>query len=185
LPSTYLTDSGFIMTLTTPAARSAFCLMVAAINLPHILMDKDNGIETEPFEKLLTKQSAWLRGELKSQANLERFYEAFEEWRQARSEEDTLAWRISGLCCAALYSSIESLLDPECDDIKLICNYVDDLYDEMASLGADVDDLRQYWQEIQSEFNTEFSRTQHLPLSKRYFQWLGEMDTSLFGVSND
>lgn len=173
------------MNLTTPVARSAFCLAIARVNLPHILMDKADGQDTEAFEKLLTKQTAFLRGELKSRDNLARFYEAFEAWRDARPEDDSLAWRISELSCAALYSSIESLFDEECDDIALISNTISDLYDEMDALGADTEGLRAYWADICAEFAAEFGEARQLPLAKRYFQWLTEMDVSIFGVSND
>lgn len=173
------------MNLTTAVARSAFCLAVARINLPHIQMEKADGLDTEAFEKLLSKQTAFLRGELKSRDNLARFYEAFEVWRDARPEDDSLAWRISELSCAALYASIESLFDEECDDTALILNNIGDLYDEMDALGADTSGLRGYWADICQEFEAEFAEVRQLPLAKRYFQWLSEMDVSLFGVSND
>lgn len=171
------------MKTNSPVARSLFATLVARINLPHLLMEKDAGNDIQPFEKLLTKQLAFLRGELKSQANLIRFHDDFDLWRQQRDSDDSLAARITELCCAALHSAVETLLDPECDDTALLIGNIGDLHDEMDALGANTEGLRQYWQDIQNEFNAEFANLKQLPVNKGYFQWLIEMDVSLFGVS--
>lgn len=169
----------------TPIQRSALCTAIAAINLPHIeFWAEHTQAETVPYNKLLTKVLSYLRGELKSQANLLRFHDNFYAWREQQTEEDSLAYRILELCNSAIYSSVESLFDPECNDIELVEGTLNNCWDEMAELGAEVSDLRNYWSEIRAEILSLVTESRQLPLPKEFFTMLKEANVSLFGMGN-
>src|SRR5690606_3240140 len=102
-----------ILPTVTQFQRIAFCTSLAVINAPHVsFWCETQHNSAEPYQKLQTKLLAWLRGELKSEANLLRFHEAFCDWRDAQPEDDSLAWRLLQFCCAALHSACETLFDP-------------------------------------------------------------------------
>ncbi|MCD8524170.1 MAG: hypothetical protein LRY72_18205 [Saccharospirillaceae bacterium] len=169
---------------TTPIQRASLCAAVASINLPHIsFWCEQQGCDPEPYRKLLSKVLSFLRGELKSEANLLRFHESFSEWRLAQDEEDSLSYRILEASCAALYSATETLFDAECDDIDLLCQSLAAIYDEMDELGAETADLREYWQSLQSEWRDMITESSRIPLPKAFFMWLKEADVSLFGLA--
>ncbi|MDP2546737.1 hypothetical protein [Oceanobacter sp. 4_MG-2023] len=166
------------------AGRSAYCLMLARINLPHLQMwQDDQQLNITPFTKLLSKQTAFLKGELTSRANLERFFAQFSEWRSGLTESDTLGWQIVDLCNAALYASSECVFDDACDDTILLNQYVADIYQQMTELGAETSELKHYFASIQQEFQSQFNEVKHIPLPKDFFVWLSDMDVSLFGVA--
>lgn len=172
------------MTPEHAASRSAYCLLLARINLPHIHMwQDDQQLDVSPYTKLLNKQTAFLKGELTSRANLERFFAQFSEWRSELTESDTLGWQIADLCNAALYASTECIFDDACDDIELLNQYVTDIYAQMTELGAETAELKHYFASIQTEFQSQFSSLRHIPVSKDFFVWMAEMDVSLFGVA--
>lgn len=163
--------------------RSALSAALASINQAHLQFWQDSqAVDCAPYFKLLTKVLSFLRGELKSEANLLRFHDEFYQWREALEPADNLAYRILELCNAALHSAIESLFDKECDDTELILGSLDDCWTEMAELGADTQDLKEYWQEIQTELNAIVTENSKIPLPKDYFALLKELETSLFGV---
>ncbi len=170
---------------TTPIQRASLCAAIASINLPHIHFwcEQQNG-DPEAYRKLLSKVLSYLRGELKSEANLLRFHEAFSEWRLAQNEEDSLSYRILEASCAALYSATETLFDAECDDLELLRQSLSVIYDEMDELGAETGDLREYWQSLQSEWRDMITDSSRIPLPKAYFAWLKEADVSLFGLAD-
>ena len=170
--------------MTTPARRSAFSLMIATLNTPHILLWCDGQqLDSTPFLKLRQKLQAYLRGELKSESNLLRFFDAFCDWKDDQPEEDSLNYRIVQLTQSALYSATEALFDPECDDAELLTGAVAELYDEMDALGGETSDLRHYWQSLSSELDSLLSDTASRPLPAAYFRWLSEADASLFGLA--
>ncbi len=170
--------------VTTPARRSAFSLMIATLNTPHILLWCDGQqLNSTPFLKLRQKLQAYLRGELKSESNLLRFFDAFCEWKDSQPEEDSLNYRIAQLTMAALYSATETLFDPECDDMELLTGSVAELYDEMDALGGETTALRDYWQSLSSELDSLLSDNASRPLPAAYFRWLSEADVSLFGLA--
>ena len=168
---------------TTSVQRAAFCAAVACINAPHVkLWCEENHTEPGPFERLQAKVLSYLRAELKSLDNLKRFFDEFYEWRQQQPLNDTLNDRIADLACAALYSACETLLDPECDDVELILNSIEELYAEVDALGGDVEGLRDYWQALQQELNELVTDKAQRPLSKDWFRWLTDTSVSLFGL---
>lgn len=170
----------------TQFQRIAFCTSLAVINAPHVsFWCETQHNSAEPYQKLQTKLLAWLRGELKSEANLLRFHDAFCEWRDAQPEDDSLAWRLLQFCCAALHSACETLFDPECDDTELLLGSLEALWAEMDELGAETSDLRQYWHSLQQELPDLIKDNTRLPFPKAWFVWLQEADVSLFGLSND
>ena len=170
----------------TQFQRIALCAGIAVINSPHVrFWCGTQNSSDEPYQKCQTKLLSWLRGELKSEANLLRFHDDFCTWRDAQPEADSLAWRLLQLCCAALHSACETLFDPECDDIDLLLGSMEALWAEMEELGAETSDLRQYWHSLQEELLGIVKDNTRLPLPKAWFQWLQEADVSLFGLSND
>ncbi len=166
-----------------PVQRSLTSLSIAAINLPHIAMWAEQGQDVSPFLKLLQKQKAFLTGELKSEANLLRFFEDFSTWRQNIDYDDSLSRQICELSCAALYSSVESLQDPECDDTLLLTGFIDQIYNDMDDMGAETGDLKGYWIDIQSELKTNLKPIKQRPVNRDFFKWLTSHDVSLFGLS--
>lgn len=169
----------------TPIQLSALCAAIASINSPHVEFWGEHAqIDIAPYNKLLTKVLSFLRGELKSQANLARFHDEFYAWRELQVEEDSLAYRILEVSNAALYSAVESLFDSECNDLELLEGALESGWDEMVELGAEVTDLRSYWSEIRAEVLTQVTERRQLPLPKEYFTLIKEADVSLFGLNN-
>lgn len=172
------------MTLSTPIARSAFCTMIAHINAPHLTLAQSEGMNAAPYFKLLQKQTAWLKGELKSQSNLERFYAEFAEWRQSEVLSDDagdLGDQVVDLACHSLYLALEQLLDTECDDTDILLHYVESLYDQLDEAGQDTRPMRAYWSDIQAEF-APYQNLTSRPVPKQFFNWLSELNASLFGL---
>lgn len=172
--------------MNTQFQRVAFAAAIANINSPHVqFWGEIHNTDIEPFSKLLTKALSFVRGELKSEANLLRFHDEFCTWREAQQEDDSLAYRILELCAAALHSTCESLFDKECDDTELLQGSVDSIWAEMEELGSETQDLRLYWQDIQGELNEIIGDNSQIPFPKAYFQLLKETDVSLFGLADD
>lgn len=169
--------------MTTPIQRSALAAALASINQAHLqFWQESQGIDCAPYFKLLSKVLNFLRGELKSENNLMRFYDEFYQWRDTLMAQDNLAYRIVELCNSALYSSVESLFDPECDDSELLLGSLADCWAEMAELGAETHEMQNYWQELQQQLQTLVTSQSRIPLSKAYFTFLQEADVSLFGL---
>ncbi len=169
----------------TPIQRSALCAAIASINSAQVQLWAEHAqVDTAPYSKLLSKVLSYLRGELKSQANLLRFHDEFYAWREQQEGEDSLAYRILELCNAALYSAVESLFDPDCDDLELLEASLESNWDEMIELGAEVSDLRSYWADIRSEVLSIVTDKRQLPLPKEYFALLKDADVSLFGIES-
>lgn len=165
--------------------RSALCAALAQINAPHVqFWQEHQNIDCAPYVKFLSKHLSFLRGELKSEANLLRFHDEFMTWRETLTEADNLAFRILELCNACLHSALESLFDPDCDDMALILGSLTALWDEMDALGHDTQDLRHYWQELQAEILEQVSAKAQRPLAKDYFLLLKNADVSLFGLAS-
>lgn len=167
-----------------PVQCSLIGLAIASINHPHMELLAQQGLDIEDYQKLLQKQRSYLSGELKSEANLLRFFAAFSDWRQQQDFNDTLNDQIADLCCAALYSSIEMLHDPECDDTELLFGYLSQIHDVMSEMGAETDSLRTYTQEFRTELHAQIDNLSQRPVNKAFFSWLRSFDASLFGLSN-
>ncbi|MFY9180264.1 MAG: hypothetical protein WAO12_10890 [Venatoribacter sp.] len=164
--------------------RSALCAALANINLPHLeFWQEAQQVDCLPYHKLLIKVLSFLRGELKSEANLLRFHDDFVTWRDGLDEADNLAFRIVDFCNACLHSALETLFDPECDDMALIEGSLASLWDEMEALGSSTNDLRQYWQDIKTEVLGAVGFKSQRPVAKAYFLALKEADVSLFGLA--
>lgn len=167
----------------SPIQRSALCATIAAVNAPHIrFWAEHTQSDTSAYTKLLTKILSFLRGELKSQANLLRFHDEFYAWREQQAEEDSLAYRVLELSNAALHSAVESLFDPECNDLELLQASLSQCWDEMTELGAETNDLRAYWADVKEEVLNNVTDKRQLPLPKEYFALIKEADVSLFGL---
>lgn len=175
------------MKLDNSVARSAWYLAIARINQPHVALfaegDDSNGADISTFTKLMNKQMAFLRGELKSRDNLMRFFNDFSEWRnELELDDDSLGDAIVDLTLSALYASVESVFDPESDDVELLNDFVVRCQDEMVELDSDYAGLKDYFADIQQEFTDQFGAVRQIPVGKVYFDWLKELDVSLFGL---
>lgn len=169
--------------MSTPVQRSALSAALASINQAHIeFWQQSQGVDCAPYFKLLAKVLNFLRGELKSVNNLQRFHEEFYQWREALTAEDNLAYRIVELCNATLHSAVESLFDSECDDLELIQGTLEACWAEYEELGGDIADLQNYWQELQQELLATVTDKTQIPLPKNYFTLLKEADVSLFAI---
>ena len=172
-----------VVLMTHATQRAAWCAAVAKINRAHLeFWCERNEYPAAPFIKLSNKLDAYLKGELKSLANLERFHAAFADWRNDLPEDDNLAYRIAELVCSALYSGVEAILDPECDDTVLLSANIEDLYQELASLSDHSNEMQEYWLEIQQALNETLADSKSTPVSREYFDMLKQVDTSLFGL---
>lgn len=171
--------------MSNPLQHAAFAATICVINAPHLdLVSEQHSIDVQPHEQLRNKMLAWLRGELKSEANFRRFFDAFAEWREQLDEQDSLAFQCFELANLALYSACEILLDQhDGDDQTLLMGAIDDIHQQIELLGGDGAGLRQYWQAIQSEWQSLSEQIKQRPLPKSFFQWLNEHDVSLFGLS--
>lgn len=169
--------------MTTSIQRSALSAALASINSAHIQFWQDTQeVDCAPYFKLLGKVLNFLRGELKSEANLTRFHDEFYQWREALVAQDNLAFRLVELCNAALHCAVESLFDPECNDLLLLQGSLENCWEEYDELGADSTELKNYWQEIQQEIFTLVNEQSAIPLPKEYFLLLKETDISLFAL---
>lgn len=163
--------------------RAAWCAAVAEINTAHLAFWCEHcKYDYKPYDKLSQKLSSYLRGELKSLANLERFHETFAEWRADLPRDDNLAYRIAEFCCSALYCGVESILDPECDDIDLLRGNIQDLYTEMSYLSDEVDLLKDYYQDIERALTEVLPNISQPPVDRALFDLTKQIDTSLFGL---
>jgi len=163
--------------------RAAMAYLIVRTNHPHILLAEEvSGLQPAPLNKLMQKTEAWLRGELKSEANLLRFFEEFCSWRDTLPEPQNLNDQIVQLVITAMYATIEALMDPECDDSDLLNGAVNDIYSEIQDEGADTMELQEYFTGLQNELNAVVSNTAVRPLPKTYFELLKEADASLFGL---
>ena len=170
--------------MTTPARRSATAFLIARVNQPHIDLAADSGYsDMSHLNKLLQKTSAYLRGELKSEANLLRFHEAFCEWREQLPDADNLNEAIIQLISSAAYSAVESLFDPECDDTDLLINAVNEIYADMKDAGSDTADFEEYFTSLLDACAEVVNENAARPLPAAYFDLLKQADASLFGLS--
>lgn len=163
--------------------RAAFCYALCRINQDHIDLWCEHNQQTfAPFSQLSRKVESYLRGELKSLPNLERFHEAFALWRDELIQDDTLAYQIAELTCSALYCAAESILDPECDDIELLQNNVAEIYRDMESLTDNVPQLREYFTDICQGLQQQLDDSSRPPLAGDFFRFIDQCDASLFGL---
>jgi len=166
-----------------PVQCSLIGLAIATINSPHMALLEQQGHDISDYQKLMRKQRSFLTGELKSEANLMRFFVAFSEWQQQQAFEDTLNDQIAELCCSALYASVEMLQDPECDDTELLFSYIGQIHDTMDEMGSDTQPLREYTKALRAELMTQLESVSQRPAGHAIFKWLDTLDTSLFGLA--
>lgn len=166
-----------------PVQCSLIGLAIATINAPHMALLEQQGQDITNYRRLMRKQRSFLTGELKSEANLIRFFVAFSEWQQQQVFEDTLNDQIADLCCSALYASVEMLQDPECDDTELLFNYIRQIHDTMDDMGSDTGPLREYTSAFQTELLSQLESISQRPVGLAVFKWLDTLDTSLFGLA--
>lgn len=171
--------------MTTSLQQAAFAAAICVINAPHLhLVGEQQSIDPQPHEQLRHKMLAWLRGELKSEANFRRFFDAFADWREQLQSDHSLAYDCLELTNAALYSACEILLDQhDGDDQALLLGAIANIHQDIDDLGGDAEGLREYWNAIQQEWLALCLQIKQRPLPKAYFQWLAEHDVSLFGVA--
>ena len=167
----------------SPVARSAWCLALINSCTPHIeLQASEEQSDFQPWTKLRSKLSTFLSGELKSAANLERFFQEFLQWRENYEPADSLNGRITDLCLAATTAALDMLNDEECDDTGLIRQTMNDIYTELDELGGDAEGLQAYWQELDSEWCSALAGVKQRPLSRTVMQTIQATEVSPFGL---
>ena len=172
-----------MMPSTTHAiSRSLWCYLLVESCMPHLQLQSEE-IQTDfsPWYKLLTKLRAYLTGELKSDANLMRFHEDFYQWHETLAMGDSLNSDIIQICASATNSAIDSLFDPECNDIELITKAVESIYEEIDAMGGSAKELKAYWQELNSEFWQEVRNIKQRPISTELLTNL-KAEVSPFGL---
>lgn len=167
----------------SPIARSTFCLNFIKINQPHIIFwAEEFNIETHPFIKLSAKLQAYLIGDLQSVSNLHRFYEEFCLWREALQDHDCLAYRIVNLCFSTVCAAIDSMEDPDNDDVTLVISGAEQIIEEMADLGCDINEYRNQLIEF-LDFNlTLLKDLKQRPVARNHIIELAADSSTLFGL---
>lgn len=167
----------------SPVARTAWCLALINSCAAHIdLQASEDELDFQPWAKLRSKLTAYLSGELKSAANLERFFQEFLLWRENYEPADSLNGRITALCLAATVAALDMLNDEECDDTDLIRQNMSDLYSELDELGGDASGLSAYWQELDNEWCNALAATKQRPLARSVMTAINTTDVSPFGL---
>ncbi|MAD46754.1 MAG: hypothetical protein CMI02_03705 [Oceanospirillaceae bacterium] len=170
--------------MTSPARRAAYSFLIARVNAPHIQLAEASGRDDmSALTKLMQKADAYLKGELKSEANLQRFHEAFCQWREQQPAATNLNDSIIELINSALYATVEMLFDGECDDTPLLTGAVNELYADMEAAGTDTQEMIRYFNSLSEACDTVVSDNASRPLPAAYFDLLQEADASLFGLA--
>lgn len=169
----------------SPVARSCWCYALVNSCLPHIrLQSEESGDDLAHWYKLLSKLQAFLTGELQSESNLQRFYEAFCDWRDTQTAGDSLNQRITALCLAATDAAVVLLSDNDCDDARLLPESMRDLYAELADLGGPAAELESYWNELSEEWTEALSAVRQRPVSKSAMRQICDVGVSPFGLED-
>ena len=167
----------------SPTARSVFCLNFITINHPHIVFwAEEFSVDTQPYIKLSAKLQSYLIGELKSVSNLHRYYEDFFNWKESLTDHDCLAQRIVNLCFSTICAAVDTLADPECDDVNLVISESQQIIEEMAELGCNTDDIQQQVIEF-INFNKQLlDNIKQKPVARDCLIQLSEDSSTLFGL---
>lgn len=174
-------DSAAPITVS-PAARSLWCYAFISSCQPHLdLQQIEMEQDFSAWNKLLSKLKAFLTGELKSESNLLRFYEAFCQWHEQSTAGDNINSEITELCAAATRSAVDALFDPECDDHLLIDQSVTDIHQQIKEMGGAGDELNQYWSELKSEWWELLQAVKQRPVSPSLLKTLSA-EVSPFGL---
>lgn len=169
----------------SPVAQSCWCYALVNSCLPHIrLQSEESGDNYAHWYKLLNKLNAFLTGELKSESNLQRFYEAFAEWRDSFASEDSLNQQITELCLAATDTAVTLLIDAECDEAHLIPSSMTELYEEIEALGGPANELQSYWNELMGEWLECLTTVKQRPVSRSVMKNLCDVSVSPFGLED-
>jgi|TARA_B100000676_G_scaffold305703_1_gene360440 hypothetical protein len=169
----------------SPIARSAWCLALIDSCIPHLTLEEsETASNFDHWKKAISKLRAFISGELKSESNLERFYNAFSDWEATFENTDSLNGRISALVFSATHTAFAALFDEDSDDTSLIRGNINDLHQELEALGGDGEGLADYWKELDSEWTSALSNVKQRPISGAILRSLADVDTSPFGLSS-
>ncbi|ASP39748.1 hypothetical protein CHH28_14175 [Bacterioplanes sanyensis] len=160
---------------------AAQAFSIAWLCQPHLhMLAEHRQLDIQPYTKLLNKTQSWLQGELKSGTNLQRFFEAFADWREQLTFEDTLADSIADLSNAALFCATEACLaEANEEEWQLLCQFLQQL---QHTEGLDGSGLEQYWQELTQELLATLPEQVQRPLPKDFFLTLRQQPITPFGV---
>lgn len=168
----------------SPIARSTWCLAVVDACLPHLdLEETESGGDFKHWRKALSKLHAFLIGDLKSESNLERFYNAFSDWEANYETSDSLNGRITALVFSSTHTAFAALFDEDSDDSALIRGNINDLYAELDTLGGDAEGLQAYWQALDTEWCEALKTVRQRPISSATMKLLQDTDISPFGLA--
>ena len=139
--------------LLSPIARSTWCLALADSCTPHLALEEsETGASFEHWKKATSKLRAFICGDLKSESNLERFYNAFSDWEATFENTDSLNGRIAALVFSATHTAFAALFDEDSDDTALIRGNINELHQELDALGGDGAGLASYWRDLDNEW---------------------------------
>ena len=175
------------MTVTdlSPVAQSCWCFALINSCQPHIRLQQDeNQADFGPWNKVLSKLNAFLSGELKSESNLQRFYDAFCDWRDQQKSEDSFNQMITDVCMATTDAAITLLFDGECDDVRLLPGSMTELYEQLEALGGPAVELEAYWNELNTEWVSLLQGVKQRPVSRDILRQLCDVSVSPFGLED-
>lgn len=169
--------------MLSPIGRSAWCYAVSLCCRPHLDLQADEDqFDLATWNKLMSKLGNFLNGELKSQSNLERFFNEFTDWREGYESSDSLNGRITEFAFSAVIGAFDALNDDECDDSDLLRSTLNDLYDELDELGGESESLRQYWAELDQEWSDALSSIKQRPIARGTMKSITDTEVSMFGL---
>ena len=169
----------------SPVAQSCWCYALVNSCLPHIrLQSEESGDDFAHWYKLLSKLNAFLTGELQSESNLQRFYEAFAQWRETLESDDSLNQQITELCLAATDTAVTLFIDSECDEAHLLPASMKELYEELDALGGPAVELESYWNELMNEWLDFLTDVKQRPVSRSLMKNLCDVGVSPFGLED-
>ncbi|GGY41049.1 hypothetical protein GCM10011297_12580 [Bacterioplanes sanyensis] len=165
-----------------PYAIAARAFTLTQLCWPHLLMLAEHReLDIHPATKLLNKTNSWLRGELKSEANLQRFFDDFADWREQLEQHDSLADDIADLTLSSLFCAAEACLGGASEeDWQLLQQWLQQLQQTSPLEG---EPLHAYWNELMSEQDELLGEEPQKPLAKAYFHWLAQQPATPFGAA--
>ena len=170
--------------LLSPIARSTWCLALADSCAPHLALEEsETGASFEHWKKATSKLRAFICGDLKSESNLERFYNAFSDWEATFENTDSLNGRIAALVFSATHTAFAALFDEDSDDTALIRGNINELHQELDALGGDGEGLASYWRDLDNEWTATLANVKQRPVSATVLRTLADTEISPFGLT--
>ncbi len=181
----YLFGHSFFMYQFEKNAFSRACaaFFIAHVNQVHIHFIQNNQqLDCTPYFQLLIKVERFLQGELTSLDNLLAAQQKAFDWRESLILEDNIALRIFDFCMNMLSHSADCILDADINEFNLLFSQLNELNAEMKHLGADIQALASYQQELLAELDSLLVNKNKAPVGQAYKHFITQNDTSFFGM---